>query len=211
MARHVLLAVPPGKRPKCWPGTRQCDYSPPWAWSRLGVEHADLPEVCEDREEKRVLQWTISFMYAPDLLFWSTWNLQVTSCWLNNADIPVIWIRAWCLYELTTATLHGSIGDINVFVWTCSSKMWQRCCRDRTLNVFSFFYCRSYSSQDKSSRLFWITESTATRRRRRFEWWLTDAVGDADIVISLFIVLFHVWEHAFVEWSDCRVCCNRNS
>ena len=55
LARWVLLAKPAGKRPKGRPRTRWCDYISDLAWSRLGVEPAELSEVAENRDVFREL------------------------------------------------------------------------------------------------------------------------------------------------------------
>jgi len=55
LARHVLLAKPARKRPRGRPRTRWSDYIADLAWSRLGVEPAELLEIAVDREAFRVL------------------------------------------------------------------------------------------------------------------------------------------------------------
>ena len=45
-----LHATPTGKRPKVRPRTRWRDYISNLAWSRLGVETAELSEISVDRE-----------------------------------------------------------------------------------------------------------------------------------------------------------------
>ena len=54
LARQVLLATHRGKQPRGLPRTRWCDYISYLAWSRLGVERAELSEIAVDREEFRV-------------------------------------------------------------------------------------------------------------------------------------------------------------
>jgi len=55
VARHVLLATPPGKRSRGRPRARWNDYISDLAWSRLDVEPAKLSEIAVDREVFRVL------------------------------------------------------------------------------------------------------------------------------------------------------------
>jgi len=47
--------VPTGRRPKIRPRTRRRDYISAFAWSRLGVELAELSEIAVDPEVFRVL------------------------------------------------------------------------------------------------------------------------------------------------------------
>jgi len=49
-----LQSIPTGKRPKVCPRTRWRDYISDLAWSRLGVEPAELSEIAVDREVFRV-------------------------------------------------------------------------------------------------------------------------------------------------------------
>ena len=49
-ARQVLPAKPTGMRPRGRPRTRRSDYIPDLAWSRLGVESAELAEIAVDRD-----------------------------------------------------------------------------------------------------------------------------------------------------------------
>jgi len=53
--RQVLLAKPTGKRPRCRPRTSWINYISDLAWSRLGVEQAELSEIAVDREVVQVL------------------------------------------------------------------------------------------------------------------------------------------------------------
>jgi len=50
IGRQVLLATPTGKRPIVRPRTRWSDYISDHAWSRLGVEPAELSEIAVHRE-----------------------------------------------------------------------------------------------------------------------------------------------------------------
>jgi len=50
-----LQSIPTGKQPRGRPRTRWRDYISDLAWSRLGVEPAELPEIAVDREVFRVL------------------------------------------------------------------------------------------------------------------------------------------------------------
>jgi len=56
LARQVLLATPIGKRPRGRPRTRWPDCISGLAWSRLGVEPAELSEIAENREVFRASQ-----------------------------------------------------------------------------------------------------------------------------------------------------------
>jgi len=50
-----LQFEPTGKWPRVRPRTRWCDYISDLAWSRLGVEPAELAEIAVDREVFRVI------------------------------------------------------------------------------------------------------------------------------------------------------------
>jgi len=45
LVKQVLLAKPTGKRPRCRPRTSWIDYIFDLAWSRVGVEPAELSEI----------------------------------------------------------------------------------------------------------------------------------------------------------------------
>jgi len=55
LARQTLHATNAGRRPGGGPRTRWSDYNCDLAWSRLGVEPADLSEIAVDHESFRVL------------------------------------------------------------------------------------------------------------------------------------------------------------
>jgi len=55
LARQVLLAEPTGKWSRGHPSTRWSEYISELAWSHLGVEPAELPEIAVDCEVFRVL------------------------------------------------------------------------------------------------------------------------------------------------------------
>jgi len=57
LARHVLLATPTGMRPKGQPRASWSDCISDLAWSRLGVEPAELSEIPENCNVFRVLLW----------------------------------------------------------------------------------------------------------------------------------------------------------
>jgi len=55
LVRQILLATPTEKGPRCRPRTRWSDYISDLAWSRLGVEPAELSEMPVDCEVFQVL------------------------------------------------------------------------------------------------------------------------------------------------------------
>ena len=57
LARHVLVGKPAGKRPRGRPRKRWSDYISDLAWSRLGVQPAELSEIAADREVSEC-SWT---------------------------------------------------------------------------------------------------------------------------------------------------------
>ena len=59
LVRQALLAKPTGKPPRCRPRPRWSNYVPDLAWSRLGVEPAELPEIDVDREVFHVVLWML--------------------------------------------------------------------------------------------------------------------------------------------------------
>jgi len=59
LVRQALLAKPTGKRPTRRPTPRGGTASPTLAWSRLGVEPAELPEIAVDREVFQVSLWML--------------------------------------------------------------------------------------------------------------------------------------------------------
>jgi len=48
LARQVLLAIPTGKQPRGHSRTSWSDYISELAWSHLGVEPEELPEIAVD-------------------------------------------------------------------------------------------------------------------------------------------------------------------
>jgi len=59
LVRQALLAKPTGKRPRCRPTPRWNNCISDLAWSRLGVEPAELFEIAVDREVFQVFLWML--------------------------------------------------------------------------------------------------------------------------------------------------------
>jgi len=59
LVRHVLLAKPTRKRPRCRPRYRWSNCISDLSWSRLDVEPAELSEIAIDREVFQVLLWML--------------------------------------------------------------------------------------------------------------------------------------------------------
>jgi len=58
-----LHSAPTGKQPKVCPRTKWRDYISDLAWSRLGVEPAELSEIAVDRD----VFWALLWLKAPRL------------------------------------------------------------------------------------------------------------------------------------------------
>jgi len=65
LVRQALLAKPTGKRPRCRLRPRWSNCVSDLAWSRLGVEPAELSEIAVDREVQ-VLLWTLPPQPSPE-------------------------------------------------------------------------------------------------------------------------------------------------
>ena len=59
LVRQALLAKPIGKRPRRRSRPRWSNCISDIAWSRLGVEPAELSEIATDREVFQVLLWML--------------------------------------------------------------------------------------------------------------------------------------------------------
>ena len=121
LARQVLLARPTGKRPRGRPKTRWSDYISDLAWSRLGVEPAELPEITVDREVFRILLGLLpprSSLQEKGAWWWM--NAQpFRYCRLHY--LKFLWITAasesklffvlplFCLHTLSLAYFHISV------------------------------------------------------------------------------------------------------
>jgi len=68
LVRQALLAKPTGKPSRCQPRPRLSTCISELAWSRLGVEPAELSEVAVEREVFQVLLWIMS--PQPSLKEW---------------------------------------------------------------------------------------------------------------------------------------------
>jgi len=65
LVRQALLAKPTGKRPRCRPRPRLSTCISDLAWSRLGVEPAELSEIAVDHEVFQVFLWMIAPATLP--------------------------------------------------------------------------------------------------------------------------------------------------
>jgi len=59
LVRQAPLAKPTGKQPSFWSRSRCSNCISDLAWSRLGVEPAELSEIAVDREAFQVLLWML--------------------------------------------------------------------------------------------------------------------------------------------------------
>ena len=76
---RVLLATPAGKRLRGCPRTRWRDYISELAWSRLGVEPAELSEIAVDRE---VFQVFLGMLSPPP-----SWGNKRVWKWMNTEPL----------------------------------------------------------------------------------------------------------------------------
>jgi len=66
LVRQALLAKTTGKRSRCRSRPRWSNYISILAWSHLGVEPAELPEIAIDLEVFQVLLWMLPTQTSLD-------------------------------------------------------------------------------------------------------------------------------------------------
>ena len=97
LSRQALLAKPSGKRPRGRPRPRWSNYISDLAWSRLGVEPAELSEIAVDREVFRVL-WVLTPQPSLEEKWARKWVIDIfAGCGLGTFTPGVIHCFWHCL------------------------------------------------------------------------------------------------------------------
>ena len=103
-----IQSTPTGKRPRGRPWTRWSDYISDLAWSRLGVEPAELSKIAVDCEVYRVLLGLLPPRLSPKEKLARKWANEWECRPTFNLSIQFV-CQKWMSYSNNSAYLDGNL------------------------------------------------------------------------------------------------------
>ena len=153
LASQILLDTPSGKRLRFRPRNKLGNFIPDLAWSRLGVDTAELRKIAEDLEVFQVILWLL-----PPQLF--TEESRCETEWIKKSFFKKQGLWSWAT---------NTIGTTRCFVHNeCRWNIWRNFLRCFITAVHKMVYVQRWHDN-------WLRYSHKLRLKDRHSWFCLDA------------------------------------